>query len=215
MAKHFEQLVAMDERFEITAPRNFSMVCFRVSLLALQKKLKFVDEDQVNKFNAKLLESINSSGNIHMTHTVVGGVHMIRFAIGAPLTDYRNINIAWDVIQNHVNVMLKSHWSAHSCGWPVILSITPENFPSLPFKHSTKPQDLTKDQAVSQLGAYANLLKPLHNNASIENKRPNVEPIPIKNVTYIDGKFSYGWPDLEDLRIQIPKQLNVKGDVLL
>ncbi|WMV41514.1 hypothetical protein MTR67_034899, partial [Solanum verrucosum] len=33
----------------------------RVSLLALQKKLKFVDEDQVNKFNAKLLESINSS----------------------------------------------------------------------------------------------------------------------------------------------------------
>ncbi|KAK4729700.1 hypothetical protein R3W88_022688 [Solanum pinnatisectum] len=93
MAKHFEQLVAMDER---------------VSLLALQKKLKFVDEDQVNKFNAKLLESINSSGNIHMTYTMVGGVYMIRFAIGAPLADYRNINIAWDVIQNYVNVMLKS-----------------------------------------------------------------------------------------------------------
>uniref|UniRef100_M1A206 DUF4283 domain-containing protein n=1 Tax=Solanum tuberosum TaxID=4113 RepID=M1A206_SOLTU len=117
--------------------------------------------------------------------------------------------------------------------------ITPENFPSLLLKSSTEPQDLTKDQAVSQLGAYANLLKPLHINASIENKRPNVEPIPIKNVTYIDGirrvkwtkeevdrmniiedltyavvdKFSYGLPDLEDLRIQIPKQLNVKGDV--
>lgn len=105
--------------------------------------------------------------------------------------------------------------------------ITPENFPSLPLKSSTEPQD----QDVSQLGADVNFLKPLHINASIENKRPNVEPIPIKNVTYIDGiprvrwtkeevdrmniiedliyavvgKFSYGLPDLEDLRIQIPK----------
>lgn len=88
MAKHFQQLVAKDETFEIVAPRNFSMVCFRVSPLTLQKKLKFVDEDQVNKFNAQLLESINSCGNIHMTHAVVGGIYMIRFAIGAPLTDY-------------------------------------------------------------------------------------------------------------------------------
>ncbi|XP_055820142.1 phenylacetaldehyde synthase-like [Solanum dulcamara] len=107
MAKHFEELVAMDERFEIVAPRNFSMVCFRVSPLALQKNLKFVDEDQVNKFNAHLLESINSCGKIHMTHAVVGGVYMIRIAIGAPLTDYFHINMAWDVIRNHANVMLK------------------------------------------------------------------------------------------------------------
>lgn len=26
------------------------------------------------------------------------------------------------------------------------------------------------------------------------------------------GKFSNGWPDLDELRIQIPKQCNVKGD---
>lgn len=26
------------------------------------------------------------------------------------------------------------------------------------------------------------------------------------------GKFSYGWPELEELRIQIPKQCNIKGD---
>ncbi|KAK4349428.1 hypothetical protein RND71_032183 [Anisodus tanguticus] len=106
MAKHFEGLVTMDERFEIVAPRNFSMVCFRFSPLALEKKDKFVDQDQVNKFNAKLLESINLSGNIHMTHALVGGVYMIRFAIGSPMTDYQNIDMAWEVIRNHANAML-------------------------------------------------------------------------------------------------------------
>ncbi|KAG5611175.1 hypothetical protein H5410_022456 [Solanum commersonii] len=30
--------------------------------------------------------------------------------------------------------------------------------------------------------------------------------------SHVVGKFSYGWPDLDELRIQIPKQCNVKGD---
>ncbi|XP_015068377.1 tyrosine decarboxylase 1-like [Solanum pennellii] len=106
MAKNFEGLISMDERFEIVVPTNFSMVCFRVSPSALQKKFEFVDEVRVNEFNEKLLESINSSGVIHMTHTIVGGIYMIRFAIGAPLTHYSHITNAWDVIQNHANVML-------------------------------------------------------------------------------------------------------------
>nr|Q0ZQX0.1 RecName: Full=Phenylacetaldehyde synthase; Short=PhPAAS [Petunia x hybrida]ABB72475.1 phenylacetaldehyde synthase [Petunia x hybrida] len=108
MAKHFEELVAMDERFEIMAPRNFSLVCFRVSLLALEKKFNFVDETQVNEFNAKLLESIISSGNVYMTHTVVEGVYMIRFAVGAPLTDYPHIDMAWNVVRNHATMMLNA-----------------------------------------------------------------------------------------------------------
>ncbi|KAG5602026.1 hypothetical protein H5410_033396 [Solanum commersonii] len=35
----------------------------------------------------------------------------------------------------------------------------------------------------------------------------------IENLQYaVVGKFSYGWPDLDELRIQISKQCNVKGD---
>ncbi|KAG5575476.1 hypothetical protein H5410_055610 [Solanum commersonii] len=35
----------------------------------------------------------------------------------------------------------------------------------------------------------------------------------IENLQYgIIGKFSYGWPDLDDLRMQIPKQLKIIGD---
>ncbi|KAK6784982.1 hypothetical protein RDI58_018437 [Solanum bulbocastanum] len=34
----------------------------------------------------------------------------------------------------------------------------------------------------------------------------------IENLQYaVIGKFSYGWPEMDDLRIQIPKQCNVNG----
>ncbi|WMV08314.1 hypothetical protein MTR67_001699 [Solanum verrucosum] len=35
----------------------------------------------------------------------------------------------------------------------------------------------------------------------------------IENLQYaVIGKFSYGWPEIEELRIQIPRQRNVKGE---
>ncbi|KAL7190421.1 hypothetical protein ACSBR2_022656 [Camellia fascicularis] len=106
MAKHFEGLVAMDHRFELVVPRNFAMVCFRVSPSALHDHREPSDENCVNKFNCKLLESINSAGRIYMTHAVVGGVYVIRFAVGASLTNYQHVNMAWKVVQDHAHAML-------------------------------------------------------------------------------------------------------------
>lgn len=35
----------------------------------------------------------------------------------------------------------------------------------------------------------------------------------MENIQYtVVGKFSYGWPELEDLRVHIPKQCNIKGE---
>jgi aromatic-L-amino-acid decarboxylase len=73
MAKVFERLVAMDKRFEIVVPRNFAMVCFRI----LGSTVGILSEEHVNELNRKLLESINMSGSIYMTHTVVEGVYVI------------------------------------------------------------------------------------------------------------------------------------------
>nr|GME02862.1 tyrosine decarboxylase 1-like [Ipomoea batatas] len=114
MAKGFEGLVAKDERFEIMVPRNFSLVCFRVSATAIEKHLKASQGDEeVNEFNEKLLESINSSGKIFMTHAVVGGVYMMRFAVGAPLTEFRHVEMAWKLIQDHATSMLNATLMSH------------------------------------------------------------------------------------------------------
>ena len=54
MANLFEALVAMDKRFEIVVPTNFSMVCFRILPSALSEtvykngKLDIVSEEHAN-----------------------------------------------------------------------------------------------------------------------------------------------------------------------
>uniref|UniRef100_A0A2N9GQN0 Tyrosine decarboxylase n=1 Tax=Fagus sylvatica TaxID=28930 RepID=A0A2N9GQN0_FAGSY len=112
MAKLFEQLVSLDNRFEIVAPRYFALVCFRV--LARPNVSKVYengtvanhDVERENELNQKLLESINSSGHVYMTPTVVDGVYIIRCAIGSTLTEERHVIMAWKVVQEHANALL-------------------------------------------------------------------------------------------------------------
>ncbi|KAL5771899.1 hypothetical protein ACOSP7_011510 [Xanthoceras sorbifolium] len=113
-------------RFEVVAPRNFSMVCFRVSPSALFKNKKYVkgkavsddddddeklaveeeEEEKSNEVTKNLLEKINASGKAYMTHAMVGGIYVIRFAIGASLTEDHHVMEAWKVVQRHLDAIL-------------------------------------------------------------------------------------------------------------
>lgn len=106
MAKIFEGLIAMDKRFEVVVPRNFATVCFRISPIDVGEDQIITKEEATNNLNAKLLESINDSGKIFMTHAVIGGVYVMRFAVGASLTENRHVNLAWKVVQEHANALL-------------------------------------------------------------------------------------------------------------
>ncbi|KAF6166145.1 hypothetical protein GIB67_023855 [Kingdonia uniflora] len=107
MAKQFEGLLVADNRFEVVVPRTFAMVCFRVAPSAMA--ITFNEETNVNELNAKLLESMNVSGKVYMTHAVVGGVYMIRFAVGTTLTEERHVSAVWKVVQEHTNTILNSY----------------------------------------------------------------------------------------------------------
>ena len=110
MAKHFEGLIAMDKRFEVVVPRKFSLVCFRISPSARVNGCSADDEESTaNELNRKLLKSLNDSGLVCMTHAIVGGIYMIRFSIGQPLTDYRHIEMAWKVVQEYTDAMLGTY----------------------------------------------------------------------------------------------------------
>lgn len=99
LAKHFEDLVLQDQRFEIITPRLFSLVCFR--LLPPQNR-----EDCGNKLNHTLLEAVNSTGNVFMSHTVLSGTYVLRLAVGAPLTEERHVSDAWKVLQDKATALL-------------------------------------------------------------------------------------------------------------
>ncbi|KAK6932130.1 Pyridoxal phosphate-dependent decarboxylase [Dillenia turbinata] len=105
MAMKFEEFVSNDKRFELVVPRNFATVCFRISpLVGNDKMLKYDEEvigdtEGVNKVNQMLLESINSTGQVYMTHGVIGGEYVLRFCVGATLTEDRHVSNAWKVVQ--------------------------------------------------------------------------------------------------------------------
>ncbi|EXB46033.1 Tyrosine decarboxylase 1 [Morus notabilis] len=99
LAKHFEELVAKDSRFEIVTPRIFSLVCFR--LLPACK-----DEALANKLNDDLLNAVNSTGKAFISHTVLSGKYVLRFAVGAPLTEEKHVNAAWSVLQEKASALL-------------------------------------------------------------------------------------------------------------
>ncbi|MGF6882456.1 aromatic-L-amino-acid decarboxylase [Nocardia sp. GAS34] len=84
LAQQFAAWVAADERFELMAPHPLSLVCFR---------LRGPDEP-----NQRLLEALNASGRIYLSHTVVRGAFTLRLAIGGTATRYEHVSGAWDHI---------------------------------------------------------------------------------------------------------------------
>ncbi|KAK5819187.1 phenylacetaldehyde synthase-like isoform X1 [Gossypium arboreum] len=99
LAKHFENLIAQDPRFEVVTPRIFSLVCFR--LLPVRN-----DESHGNKLNHQLLDAVNSTGSAFISHTVLSGKYILRFAVGAPLTEEKHVNAAWKVLQDKATSLL-------------------------------------------------------------------------------------------------------------
>uniref|UniRef100_A0A224X471 Tryptophan decarboxylase n=1 Tax=Hypericum kalmianum TaxID=473045 RepID=A0A224X471_9ROSI len=101
MARMFEGFVKADPRFEITVPRKFALVCFRLNPNNL------FGQRHVEVLNRKLLEWVNSTGRIYMSHTVAGGVYMLRFCVGATMTEERHVVAAWKLIKLGADELLK------------------------------------------------------------------------------------------------------------
>lgn len=84
----FEELVRGDARFEVVLPRTLSLVCFA---------LKAGDEA-----SRRLLETLNASGAMLLTHTVapVDGTkrYVLRMAMGGARTEERHVRAAWERI---------------------------------------------------------------------------------------------------------------------
>nr|AZM69446.1 tyrosine decarboxylase [Asarum sp. XW-2018] len=99
LAIQFEELVVADPRFEVVVPRTFSLVWFR--LLPPQD-----DEDNGYRLNYSLLESVNASGKLFMSHTVLSGKFILRFAVGAPLTEEKHVREAWTLLQDKATTLL-------------------------------------------------------------------------------------------------------------
>jgi aromatic-L-amino-acid decarboxylase len=71
--------------FEVAAPTPFSLVCFR--------HLGSDDE------NRALLDAVNSSGKVFLSHTILHGRFVLRLAIGNIGTQWEDVQEAWNLIR--------------------------------------------------------------------------------------------------------------------
>jgi aromatic-L-amino-acid decarboxylase len=85
LAQKFASWVRQDDRFEVAAPTPLNLVCFR---------LKSGDEA-----NQKLLDALNGSGKLYLTHTRLNDRFTLRLCIGQTHTTERHVKDAWNHIQ--------------------------------------------------------------------------------------------------------------------
>ena len=85
LAQEFAGWVAADDRFELAAPVPLNLVCFR-----------HVAGDETNQ---RLLDDLNASGRLYLTHTRLGGRLVLRLAIGGTYTERRHVETAWQLIR--------------------------------------------------------------------------------------------------------------------
>jgi aromatic-L-amino-acid decarboxylase len=85
LAGLFEGWVREDPAWEVVAPRHFSLVCFR---------RRGSDEE-----NERLLERVNGSGEVFLSHARLGGRYALRLAVGNFRTTEEDVRLAWDVLR--------------------------------------------------------------------------------------------------------------------
>ena len=85
LAELFEGWVREEPGWELCAPRHFSLVCFR--------------RDGSDAGNEAILERVNASGEIFISHTRLDDRYVLRLAIGSENTTQDDVRRAWDAIR--------------------------------------------------------------------------------------------------------------------
>ena len=85
LAQQFRSWLESDNRFEVVVPAPLNLVCFR-----------YRGSDQQNE---RLMSSLNTSGDLYLTHTRLANQFVLRFCVGQTNTEARHVEHAWQRIQ--------------------------------------------------------------------------------------------------------------------
>ncbi len=95
LAKMFEDLINKDENFEIIAPVTLSTICIAA------KSKNETDLEKLNKFNALLMEEVNNTGKVFLSHTVINGKFIIRVVISGLRTTEETVFECYSLLSNN------------------------------------------------------------------------------------------------------------------
>lgn len=88
LAQQLLSWIKADDRFEVMAPAELNLVCFRLK-----------GEDSGNE---RLLQRLNASGKLYLSHTKLDGKYSLRLCVGQTYTEEEHVRAAWEQIQEQV-----------------------------------------------------------------------------------------------------------------
>jgi len=95
LAREFAGWVDATPGWKRVAPVHFSLVCFRYDPGGQE-----TNAERIDALNAAILERVNASGTVYLSHTKLGGRYTIRLAIGNLRTEQRHVAAAWRLLQD-------------------------------------------------------------------------------------------------------------------
>ena len=110
LARLFGGWIDDDGAFERVAPVPFSVVCFRALPSPERARNAREVETDIDAFNERLLEAVNASGEIFISHTRLNGRYALRLAIGNLHTTETHVARAWALLRQHA-ADLRRNWS--------------------------------------------------------------------------------------------------------
>ena len=91
LARNFADWVEADDRFELAVPPPLNLVCFRHR-----------GGDEINQ---RLMDRLNRSGDLYLTHTAMHKRVTLRFCVGQTSTERRHVEHAWGRIQQEAEAL--------------------------------------------------------------------------------------------------------------
>jgi len=94
LAQEFANWIREDRRFELAAPVPLNLVCFR--------------HKGGDAANQALMDLLNRSGDLYLTHTKLNDRLTLRFCVGQANTEARHVRHAWQRIQQEASTLATS-----------------------------------------------------------------------------------------------------------
>ena len=93
LAAEFKQWLEKDGHFEILAPLTMNVVCFRYNPGNLT-------DDELNRLNEDLMQRINRTGKMYLSHTKLAGKFTLRMVIAQTNVDHSHVEEAFHMIRD-------------------------------------------------------------------------------------------------------------------
>jgi aromatic-L-amino-acid decarboxylase len=102
LAAELKSWIEQQDDFELMAPVQFSLVCFRFHPAGIDST------EELNRINEKLLLALNATGKMYISHTKLNGNYILRLMTSQTHVELMHVREAWKIILEKAGIMKNS-----------------------------------------------------------------------------------------------------------